>query len=45
MKKEGRTLPVRREGEICYEIRLEQDFESLRKARRSLGQKEEKSVS
>ena len=37
MKKEGRTLPVRREGEICYEIRLEQDFEKLAEGAAELG--------
>ena len=37
MGKEGRSLPVHRDGKFCYEIRLEQDFERLPECVEALG--------
>ena len=37
MENEGRILPVRKGGEFCYPIRLEQDFEKLSQSVGELG--------
>ena len=37
MGKEGRSLPVHRDGKFCYEIWLEQDFERLPECVEALG--------
>ena len=37
MEKEGRTLPVHRDGKFCYSIRLEQNFEELSDSAAGLG--------